>query len=238
MSSEDNHIKYSTRWVTIPLITADDADANNTGTEPTSTRRHAALPSRLGPWPLKRSLSEADWIVEKKPDTFDLGPAKNPRPTLATVLGDIEEECKKVDAALMELEAAVADSSRDTEMQSIPEVRREGKRMSVGVARALFLLLWLFPLLLMVSEMLFVRGDWGSIRLPASGTARVVLGGLLAIPTFLTGVVYAVVIIIFGWVQDTWKLSTGRSRALAAAAAIISRIAFAGWAQLLLVAGY
>lgn len=227
MARNDEH---HTRYTTSPLITPGDiASAASETAAPAAARRRTSLPSHLGPWPLKRSLSEDDcghisldaWTAESN--------TVGHRPGLAEVLASIDEECRMVDRAL-KIEAALRDEVGGPDERTLCD---EKAHVSENAAKALTILLAVAAIVIFVSApvltFVFAQDAWGGIVLPAEAASKAVLGVLLTIVAMAVGMVLAGAIAADLAVNKGRILMTGRSVAMAGGAAFTLGVLLTGW---------
>lgn len=126
---EGGHTKSTGRCVRIPLLTTSDREfAVSRTTASSAAHRRAAVLSHLGPWPLKRSLSEDNCGYASADGDFNI---TEHQPGLAEVLDRIDVECKMVDRELnvgaMPLEAEESDERTLCEEETrVNERARQG----------------------------------------------------------------------------------------------------------------
>ena len=183
MSKSTSLIAYETKFVTVPVVTP-------------ATPRRRSLPVKVGPWPIRRSRSEADqWRPPPSASIFGdpFESTNNERPSLREVLKKIDEECATIDRIVSE-ENNTTTALRDVEGSSSEddgEKRKLAPPVSIKRARANFLstILTLATIVIFVwpPMMAYVFGskEWGRIMLKKEAPSLGVLGVLLAIPLLL-----------------------------------------------------
>ena len=192
MSTSSDLPIYETKFVTVPVVT------------PVMPRRRS-LPGRVGPWPLRRSRSEAD---QSRPpptpifgDPFEESPKK---PNLMEVLKKIDEECATIETLVSKEKGAPAIC--EVEKTLGVEDREQGQptRIGIGRRRANFLLalstLALFVVFVWPPMMTFVfaKKDWGNILLTEGAPSVTVFVVLLAVPITLIRMGLSISILTIG----------------------------------------
>ena len=177
MTPEAEYPRYTTRLVTVPVVTQE-------------LPRRRSLPGRVGPWPIKRSHSEADRSA------FVSGPAfgdpfeeAKEKPNLEEVLKKIDEEC----ATIEKLVTGVDGGASIVDPTSMAVSLNENGQMlkTVDEARAELMLVLLIIAIIVtfawppMMTFLFANKDWGKIRLKAGAPSITTFASLLAVPTIL-----------------------------------------------------
>lgn len=191
MARENSPTKATARW---PFFTTSNrTSASSKTTSSTAARHRASMFSHLGPWPLKRSLSEHDCgyaytdavaLAHESHDTAT-------RPNLAEVLARIDEECKAVDRAL-QIEAAYRNKFEESDERTLcgekPQINeRAAKALTILLAMAATVIFVSAPVMTFV----FAQAAWGGIVLHNEAPSKAALGVLLAILAMAMGVVLA-----------------------------------------------
>jgi hypothetical protein len=188
--------RYETKLVTLPVVTQ---------------ARRRSLPNRLGPWPIKRSRSEAGW--DSSPDTHSTDEPTE-RLDLKTVLTRLDEECAAIDKVLLNQDAdgntIVASTASTIQDEEKHNDTREKPSTSKATGTLLGALLALSfagvfisaPLLTFV----FAGGEQGRIILPSQAPSKTAFAAMLAVPITLIGFVFALATMEFLYLRNNWNL--------------------------------
>ncbi|ETN39282.1 uncharacterized protein HMPREF1541_05505 [Cyphellophora europaea CBS 101466] len=238
MPPTDEHINYTTQWVTIPLITASD----NAATLPQAvspTHRRSSLPTHLGPWPLKRSLSEDDCvrITPVAPPSTDHSTAVkvhpgDHRPSLASVLARIDEECQTVDRAL-KIEAALRSGFTGADDRVSRKQADGNADVNQKLGNALMIILAASAVCIFISAPVltaaFAPAVKGKIMLPAEAAPKSIFGLLLGVLAMAVGMVIAIAFAALLAVCKGWKLLAIRNAVTTGATTAVAGSALTAW---------
>jgi hypothetical protein len=170
--------KYETTIVSIPVVTR---------------ARQRSLPNRLGPWPLKRTRSEADW--DNVP-LNDLAEESTEKINLRTVLTRLDEECAAIDKVLIRdadgKTLVGTESPQEKDHARKPHVNQVACRiMGVFMAVAMILVFISTPLMTFI----FADADEGKIYLHENAPSKTGFALMLSIPVILVGSIFGVAMI-------------------------------------------
>ena len=205
--------RYETKMVTVPVLTE---------------VRRRSLPSRLGPWPLKRTRSEAD--RGNVPLSLNMDEPSE-KVNLKTVLAKLDEECATIDKILIQ------DAQGKTIVDSFVEKENSGRREhSVDRTACTLLGSFLFFAVIMtfvatpLLTFTFANADWGRIYLDQHTPSKVIFVVLLSVPAISVGFVFAMAIWTWMAIRNGWQiLVRRRDAALMVGLSLFIGVAFDVW---------
>ena len=182
--------------------------------------RRRSLPNRLGPWPIKRSRSEADGTtIQSSYQRDDL----DEKGDLRAVLRRVDEECAAIDKILVGDDHRTAASEAGYANQSLWKSRsRETNRTTCYILAVLMGLAFTLVFISMpIMTFTFVNQASGAVYLEANAPSRLVFGVIVSLPIVAVGFSFSMATAALMSIRYGWNL-TGRPRnaALAVAAGL------------------
>lgn len=193
--------RYETKIVTLPVIT--------------QTHRRS-LPNRLGPWPLKRTRSEADWNDVPLGETSDELSGKL---NLKTVLTRLDEECAAIDKVLLRDSDGNTSNGACT-MQSDDQTHvAKGRHMVDKVACNVLGTLLVFATTMAfvgtpLMTFIFANKDWGKILINENAPSKTTFAFILSIPVVSVGFSLTVAAVTALALRNGWTFLRRRRNAM------------------------
>ena len=197
--------RYETQIVTLPVVTP---------------ARRRSLPNRLGPWPIKRTRSEADRVNVPLADYSD---GNFEKLSLKTVLSRLDEECAAIDNIL------IKDSDGNTLVEADPLDDKEKYAVSKQPVNtsAFNLLAGLLAFAIAITfvatpfmTFTFANADWGKIYLSEQAPSKLAFAILLSMPTVAIGFGLSIAALALLSLKYNWSLA--RQQRIAGAAVSLS----------------
>lgn len=208
-----------------------------------SPPRRRSLPVKLGPWPIRRSRSEADGY-QPPPPTTHCCEESSEKVSLKNVLARLDEECATIDKILIrdtdgktlvdvESRHVEVEPRHDEDKKAVaysaprPLVNQEAcKLLGSMLAISVAFTLTATPIM----TILFARSEWGPIVIDENAPSRLAFAIALSIPAISVGFAFAMAAMALASLRNGYSFVQHYGRAwINAGLAVFAGIVLAIW---------